>query len=871
MSTVNQDQDFWKRKLLAFLHDPPHKPFNIAGHEEARLSLLLKLGLTETDYHTEFDRRCDWRAAAADRFAFPKSHVVYSDWRENNMEFAHPLIGSRLKKQDYGKGAPSSAPVGEEWVNSALSGIPQNDANFKDQFIRVWRLWPDRCAREKHPLLAYAVADTRIPDHTLWHHNAITSAFMSTGNRPAFLMFQIGPVQDFIKQSRKLLDLWSGSYLISYLIAQGMLSIAEEIGPDCIIYPNLRNVPLADWHWFKTGRIKDLQRASHANELLTPNLPNRFLALVPADRGHELANHAQTAIGVAWNEIASSVHQAIAKEMGNNHPGWDVFWANQTTRFPVVDWEIHEWTSSDEVFKHAGQSTPPLAEGGWENHPLNTVRKWMIMMENDAESWQGNENAGFAWALHYALMDWKFAARKNTRPFNAWNQPTGTVPKDNLNGRDEILGGIDKSQWEPFWETLKTAMPSDFKGQQRLGAISVIKRLFYKTYLGGVLGWDKWDIIGRNRPNFESVPDIAQIDKAMETDDEGVDNYYAVLAMDGDDMGKWVSGVKAPKLTDVLSKEMRSYFVGRWDASKAGGILAVDVKRPLSPSYHASLSEALGNFALYCAQQIVSEFNGQLIYAGGDDVLAMLPSSQAMDCAQALQLVFRGQNPGGLPDNSPVKKTLNTLFEFPGQGFVRCRLGTGSSAHLRPNWPLMVPGNSASVGIAIGHVHAPMQDVIQAARNAEATAKKVPGKAAFCLSILKRSGESAEIATQWDSGVIGVWNELDYNIHGLTGRFPYRVVQLLKPLLQRTGNGSDEGWEPAWTDELKAVTICEIAHALRNQTSSGKTKEDAKAIAHAWCSVLHPALPPRRFIHFWMAWAFMDRTKPENKDKKAVS
>ncbi len=27
--------------------------------------------------------------------------------------------------------------------------------------------------------LAYAVADTRIPDHTIWHHNSVASAFAS--------------------------------------------------------------------------------------------------------------------------------------------------------------------------------------------------------------------------------------------------------------------------------------------------------------------------------------------------------------------------------------------------------------------------------------------------------------------------------------------------------------------------------------------------------------------------------------------------------------------------------------------------------------------------------------------------------------------
>jgi hypothetical protein len=248
----------------------------------------------------------------------------------------------------------------------------------------------------------------------------------------------------------------------------------------------------------------------------------------------------------------------------------------------------------------------------------------------------------------------------------------------------------------------------------------------------------------------------------------------------------------------------------------------------------------------------------------------MLPAAAALDCAQALQLVFRGLDPN-TPDakaSDRVKAELNGLFEFPAKGFVRCLQNTGRQAHLRPNWPLMMPGATASVGIAIGHVHSPMQDVIQAARDAEGAAKKVQGKAAFCLAILKRSGESAELAARWDSGVPGVWDELSRDVHCLSGRFPYRVVQLLKPLLQRTGKQADDGWEPEWTDELKDAVKAELAHCLRrqNEDRTGKTTATAGDIAERWRDALTAGLNPRGFVHFWMAWAFMERIKDQAKE-----
>ncbi|MBE7502676.1 MAG: hypothetical protein HS113_20790 [Verrucomicrobiales bacterium] len=212
----------WKSKLAAYLHDPPHKPFRIAGHEDARGPLLRCLGLSEEAIERWEQERCqanpDWQAVAADRFPFPRGGVLHVDWkRDGHLEFRHPLAGTRF--------LPPSQPrdrsaTGETWVEDALRGVEIGDGGWREKFFRVWRLWPERCAREENPLLAYLVADTRIPDHTLWHHNGLGSALEAAGPKPAFLLFQIGPVQDFIAQARKMQDLWSGSYLLSFLISK---------------------------------------------------------------------------------------------------------------------------------------------------------------------------------------------------------------------------------------------------------------------------------------------------------------------------------------------------------------------------------------------------------------------------------------------------------------------------------------------------------------------------------------------------------------------------------------------------------------------------------------------------------------------------
>ena len=53
----------WENKLLAFLHDPPHKPRAVAAHEDQRQSFLNRLGL-DADALNAFDSSNDWQVTA---------------------------------------------------------------------------------------------------------------------------------------------------------------------------------------------------------------------------------------------------------------------------------------------------------------------------------------------------------------------------------------------------------------------------------------------------------------------------------------------------------------------------------------------------------------------------------------------------------------------------------------------------------------------------------------------------------------------------------------------------------------------------------------------------------------------------------------
>jgi CRISPR-associated protein Cmr2 len=80
-------------------------------------------------------------------------------------------------------------------------------------------------------------------------------------------------------------------------------------------------------------------------------------------------------------------------------------------------------------------------------------------------------------------------------------------------------------------------------------------------------------------------------------------------------------------------------------------------------------------------------------------------------------------------------------------------------------------------------MHAPLQNLIAAARAAEKRAKKHYNKSAFAVSLLKRSGETTEWGARWCDGALELsrrFRQLREN-EALSGKFPYALAELLEP------------------------------------------------------------------------------------------
>ena len=98
----------------------------------------------------------------------------------------------------------------------------------------------------------------------------------------------------------------------------GLKALSAKIGPDAVIFPNLANQPLLDLHWrddlWKRIRVGGKScwdsLGWETQELLTPNLPNIFLAIVPATRAKELGVLVAEAVSAEWKRIADAVWQS---------------------------------------------------------------------------------------------------------------------------------------------------------------------------------------------------------------------------------------------------------------------------------------------------------------------------------------------------------------------------------------------------------------------------------------------------------------------------------------------------------------------------------------------------------------------------------
>lgn len=995
----------YPKKIAAWLHDPAEKQLVLmrdpVGHEGGSVVEVGKaLGLPtrpalrkkngqwlELDYdklqQDKSVHTADCLAAAADRPNWPRADDAAKYPKFETVKFTreaeliHPLSGERLKLAalDLNIGVEQIKSVSQDHFESL---IQNDDPDLRKTFLAFWRFGPEagQNASDLGVLWPMLPADSRTPDHSIWSHvdtvSAIHTALMGDENgpdQPALLVMSFGPVQGFIGQARSTSDLWAGSHLLSSLVFEAMKPIISHLGPDVMVFPALRGVPVVDQWLMETGGqafsqlfenidSELLNDNTDTNPLFAASLPNKFMAIVPARQASSLAERAIGAIRNAakqWTlEAAQRAFDAAGVAMTEVTREQI---KQQLNGFPECSWAAATWpTDSQDVTTAAAQLHTALdsihpdlkKQGVFQETTWKVLTKELKL--DGLKFW--TPNTGILYPAVYELAERALSAAKATRPFDAvldeGHRCTLTGEAEWLTD-DRSLLGLNRRDREAksIWGRLAKKQKSWVKPGEHLSAIATLKRLWPTVFAervsrltgGNVRRFvvsthalalsttlekladpdhpmttnqrSALQVLAASANDFDTVTlpkalmrklyqrghlspaeqdtlrklpamleDAAQGSAESEhrsqtinrlLGDNRPETYYALILMDGDRMGGWLAGNEDDyKLayrdtwhSKVLS-EMDMYE--RRDPQLK---TYLNTKRPVSPSRHGAISQALNDFSTRLARHVVEECcKGKLLYAGGDDVLALVAVDDLFDCMQLLRLAYSGIAPSA---EMKLGERIGTLQPGGSGSQRKLLLDKGFGLLNGRLMTLMGHKATASMGAVVAHHSAPLGMVLRELRAAESRAKNtVRGKDlkgddinrdAFCLRVLKRGGGEVSITSPWwpvasnqqpdtSQSALALMKELATKLAETD--FSRGAIYRAQLWFEGLTDDAKDAQSSAWRDQM----TMSLAHQFKRQKGD---EELARRVVNFVCKEMKPQHPKTAIDNFLVTSEFFAR------------
>jgi CRISPR-associated protein Cmr2 len=790
-------------KIEALLHDPPGKAPTLWYRRHADFSArLIEMTLGRAPIHVDLIKEADHCAAGTDRAGLPRDPVDYRVDFLARPEIVHPLSGTKyslrpLRDLDPGRLEDEQRKVVEHLVQ--LGGGPGADPE------RLWwYLWrgledallvlPDGLGR----LWRHLPADTRIPDHSIWDHMRLASAFAGTLPEPALLVFSFGPVQVLIEAARRTGDLWAGSFFLSWLCWQAMQDLVAEMGADAVIFPDLKRQPLVD-AWLRGRGWSGIPGLAEPSQIAS--LPNRFLALVPWGRGKTIAERCETGFRSAAMRFAEGCVEDLLRDTPAAERRRSVRRAaDQVLSSLFCQWHVLPWQEADAGLRERSRSLlGPAIDHAWASlDSLAPVREY-------------RPNRGSYFPIHTALVEAAHGAAKASRTFAQGDDQKPRCTVCGMRGRlwdddgaglrgvrqAERLCGLcaarrraPRSEWaaetvgrdvlfpsthnlaatrfynrvldvliradsggdnkdervmvealEEFAERARTAdsqyaTEALMRKARQCGRYRAIAERLVKlpaellepaTYedLATLVEYDLDEVTGR-----ATRAALDQFRKAWAAAAVGSPGaYYGIMAMDGDHMGKWLSGELSPFVAQTLHD-------GALPRTAEAYRLLGTVKRPLTAAHQGALSRALNEFSLEIVEEVVElAHGGVVVYAGGDDAVAMLPLQSVVPCLRDLRRLY-----SGLPLHEGSRAGGGEFGFRSGSGWIEGRGGL---------WRTMGERATCSMGVAIAHAKWPLRHTLETARQMERLAKRGLDRNAVAIATMKRSGGHEQFAARW--------------------------------------------------------------------------------------------------------------------------
>jgi CRISPR-associated protein Cmr2 len=360
-------------------------------------------------------------------------------------------------------------------------------------------------------------------------------------------VFTLSPVQSFISQARKTKDLFAGSLLISKLLNRAVEIVKENRGD--IIYP------------FVSDENPNSQ-----------SLPNRFVALVEGkdnDKIQTLGESVEKGVKVLFKEISVETAEKNKSLINNAN---DYF--KQIDTFLEIYWTALEIDNSDygKVYNEAEKQLASIKNYRPFDQLIEEGKKCSLCgQRNSVVKAAGDLPKEYSFALNYGegLCLVCFTKRFYTSasyPATAQIALADTIDnieKDIKNGALIFLTNYKKIFGEQFDYQLLYESNLNENYFRTQGLKSFINRL------------------GKIREEYKKLYNAAKSINLQFTP------YYALVMLDADSMGEWVSGRKINSSADLFDFQKR-------------------------------LSKGLYEFANSIKLSLPK---GETVYAGGDDFL----------------------------------------------------------------------------------------------------------------------------------------------------------------------------------------------------------------------------------------------------------
>ena len=473
--------------------------------------------------------------------------------------------------------------------------------------------------------------------------------------------FTLSPVQGFVSQARRTRDFWAGSFILSWLSSAAIASIQKQKGD--IQFP----VP-------DEGYLRHLYGEATAHDTYPQqgSIPNRFMAVTAQEPGDYHPEWVTQAVQAAWKALADTVwHNDLADVAGS---ATSAIWQRQVGSFWEMSWVMAEEGSAANLLdrrKNWRDTVSPSEPGhkcmmmdGWqelsgvEHTRLVDVRQFWDQLVRSGKAGMATDLSEGEQLCAMAFIKRRFARYfadvKVTLPGNlgeifGWPVPSAVPSVSFVAAAPWLAQVLEQAPIEALrdWNQAASAIASyselahvqgedafeidircvseaacnrQSEGLQRRWA-GLDGQLYFPSALQNERLFPK-PKNSKENPALEVLKHLGRLRDAAGVQDLP-SPYYAILLMDGDQLGKHMG-----------------------DKDK-----------------QTPISTALNQFT-HGAGDIVRKHNGFLIYAGGDDVLALLPLENALDAAAALQADYKAAFAKHSPAGKPIDSTLSGAIEF---------------------------------------------------------------------------------------------------------------------------------------------------------------------------------------------------------------